>query len=233
MKYKKYKKYIWTIIFIVIIIGLTTIINSGINYIEKLESQIIERDSLISRLTISEALVKEYFDIEQDSLTNEITYTLKPSKQDPVQIVYRNMSGTFHAGNDVLTSDEVVKRYNSLIGEFSQYADENKKLVDKYNQLVRDHNKLIKDYNELVNLYNKKSDNKAYSDALKAALDLINKNYGINYEIITDSTKYKVVVLPSQKIDSALMLLPYFRENLHYDEKSGKWEITRRVVEKK
>lgn len=229
----KYKKYIWTIILVVIIIGLTTVINSGINYINKLENQIIERDSLISRLTISEALVKEYFDIEQDSLTNEITYTLKPSKQDPVQIVYRNMSETFKAGDDILTSEEVVKRYNSLIGEFSQYAVENEKLVDKYNQLVRDHNKLVKDYNELVNLYNKKSGNKAYSDALKAALDLINKNYGINYEITNDSTSYKVVVSSSQKIDSALMLLPYFRENLHYDEKSGKWVITRRVVEKK
>lgn len=229
----KYKKYIWTIILVVIIIGLTTIINSGINYIDRLENQIIERDSLISRLTISEALVKEYFDIEQDSLTNEITYTLKPSKQDPVQIVYRNMSETFQAGNDILTSEEVIKRYNSLIGEFSQYADENEKLVDKYNQLVRNHNKLIKDYNELVTLYNNKSDNKAYSEALKSALDLINKNYGINYEITNDSTSYKVVVPSSQKIDSALMLLPYFRENLHYDEKSRKWVITRRVVEKK
>lgn len=229
----KYKKYIWTIILVVIIIGLTTIINSGINYIDRLENQIIERDSLISRLTISEALVKEYFDIEQDSLTNEITYTLKPSKQDPVQIVYRNMSETFQAGNDILTSEEVVKRYNSLIGEFSQYAVENEKLVDKYNQLVRDHNKLIKDHNELVTLYNNKSDNKAYSEVLKSALDLINKNYGINYEIKRDSTAYKIVLPPSPRIDSALMLLPYFRENLHYDEKSGKWVITRNVVEKK
>lgn len=229
----KFKKYIWTIILVVIAVGLTSLLNSGLNYIDKLESQITERDSLISRLTISEALVKEYFDIEQDSLTNELTYTLKPSKQEPVQIVYRNMSETFKAGDDILTSEEVVKRYNSLIGEFSQYADENEKLVDKYNQLVRNHNKLVKDYNELVNLYNKKSGNKAYSDALKAALDLINKNYGINYEITNDSTSYKVVVPSSQKIDSALMLLPYFRENLHYDEKSGKWVITRRVVEKK
>lgn len=229
----KYKKYIWTIILVVIIIGLTTIINSGINYIDRLENQIIERDSLISRLTISEALVKEYFDIEQDSLTNEITYTLKPSKQDPVQIVYRNMSETFQAGNDILTSEEVVKRYNSLIGELSQYAVENEKLVDKYNQLVRDHNKLIKDHNELITLYNNKSDNKAYSEALKSALDLINKNYGINYEIKRDSTAYKIVLPPSPRIDSALMLLPYFRENLHYDEKSGKWVITRNVVEKK
>lgn len=229
----KFKKYIWTIILVVIVVGLSSILNSGLIYINKLESQITERDSLISRLTISEALVKEYFDIEQDSLTNELTYTLKPSKQEPVQIVYRNMSETFKAGDDILTSKEVVERYNSLIGEFSQYAVENEKLVDKYNQLVRDHNKLIKDYNELVTLYNKKLDNKAYSEALKSALDLINKNYGINYEIKRDSTVYKIVLPPSPKIDSALMLLPYFRENLHYDEQSGNWVITKTVIEKK
>lgn len=229
----KFKKYIWTIILVVIVVGLSSVLNSGLSYIDKLESQITERDSLISRLTISEALVKEYFDIEQDSLTNELTYTLKPSKQEPVQIVYRNMSETFKAGDDILTSKEVVERYNSLIGEFSLYAVENEKLVDKYNQLVRDHNKLIKDYNELVTLYNKKLDNKAYNEALKNALDLINKNYGINYEIKRDSAVYKIVLPPSPKIDSALMLLPYFRENLHYDEQSGNWVITRTVIEKK
>lgn len=229
----KFKKYIWTIILIVIIGGLLTVINSGLNYIDKLEKQIMERDSLISKLTISENLIKEYFDIEQDSLTNEITYTLKPSKQEPVQIIYRNMDETFQAGNDILTSAEVVERYNSLIGEFSQYVNENEKLIDRHNQLVRDYNKLIKDYNELVTIYNKKSENKSYSDALKAALDLINKSYGIDYEITNDGTSYKVFLIPSQKIDSALMLLPYFRENLHYDKKSGKWVIIRTIIEEK
>lgn len=222
----KFEKYIWTIILVIIIVGLTSVLNSGLSYIDKLESQITERDSLISRLTISEALVKEYFDIEQDSLTNELIYTLKPSKQEHVQIVYRNMSETFQAGNDILTSEEFVKKYNSLLGDFSQCVNENEQLVNKYNQLARDHNKLIKDYNELVN-------KKSYYGALEAALDLINKNYGIDYEIINDSTTYKVVVSPSQKIDSALILLPYFRENLNYDEKSGKWVITRRVIERK
>ena len=104
----KFEKYIWTIILVIIIVGLTSVLNSGLSYIDKLESQITERDSLISRLTISEALVKEYFDIEQDSLTNELIYTLKSSKQEPVQIVYKNMSETFQAGNDILTSEEIV-----------------------------------------------------------------------------------------------------------------------------
>ena len=100
-------------------------------------------------------IVKEYFDIKQDSLTNEITYSLKPSKQEPVQIVYRNMSETFQAGNEILSSEEVVERYNSLIVEFSQYVDEHEKLIDTYNNLFKSYNNLIKEHNELVNLYNR------------------------------------------------------------------------------
>lgn len=229
----KFGKHIKSILSIAIITGAISVISSGLVYINKLEGQIEERDSLISRLAISDNLVKEYFDIKQDSLTQEITYTLKPSKREPVQIIYRDMSETFKSGDEILSASEVVEKYNSIINEFSTYIDEHKILIDKYNQLARDHNKLIKDYNELVTAWNKTSREKSYTDALKIALDLINENYGINCEIARDSTSYKVILPPSPKIDSALMLLPYFRENLHYDEKSGKWVITRRIIEKK
>lgn len=229
----RFGKHIKSILSIAIITGAISVISSGLVYINKLEGQIEERDSLISRLAISDNLVKEYFDIKQDSLTQEITYTLKPSKREPVQIIYRDMSETFKSGDEILSASEVVEKYNSIINEFSTYIDEHKILIDKYNQLARDHNKLIKDYNELVTAWNKTSREKSYTDALKIALDLISENYGINCEIARDSTSYKVILQPSPKIDSALMLLPYFRENLHYDEKSGKWVITRRIIEKK
>lgn len=229
----KFEKYIKIILSTTIIVGVVFMIGSGLNYINKLEDQIDERDSVIRRLAISDNLVREYFDIKQDSLTQEITYTLKPSKREPVQIVYRNMLETFKSGDEILTTSEVVERYNSIINEFSTYIDEHKILVDKYNQLARDHNKLIKDYNELVTAWNKTSEEKSYTDALKIALNLINDNYGINCEISRDSTSYKVILPPSPKIDSALMLLPYFRENLHCDEQSGNWVITRTVIKKK
>ena len=42
----------------------------SMSYIEELESQIVQRDSLIRELSISNDLVKEYFDISYDSNEN-------------------------------------------------------------------------------------------------------------------------------------------------------------------
>ena len=204
------KKYISTILFVAILVGLATIISSGFNYINELEEQIIERDKLISRLAVSDALVREYFDIKQDSLTNETVYTLKPSKKEQVQIVERIIDG-YGMGETIITPEEMRIKYNSMAKDYT-------KLVSKYNQLVGE-------YNEVV-------EHMAYNDALKAALDLMYKNYGLKCNIKKDSSMYIISLPEFSKVDSALILLPYFRENLHFDDKSGKWIITRSIVEK-
>lgn len=204
------KKYISTILFVAIVVGLATIISSGLNYINELEEQIIERDKLISRLAVSDALVREYFDIKQDSLTNETVYTLKPSKKEQVQIVERIIDG-YGMGETIITPEEMRIKYNSMAKDYT-------KLVSKYNQLVGE-------YNEVV-------EHMAYNDALKAALDLMYKNYGLKCNIKKDSSMYIISLPEFSKVDSALILLPYFRENLHFDDKSGKWIITRSIVEK-
>ena len=222
----KFEKYIKIILSTTIIVGVVSMIGSGLNYINKLEDQIDERDSVIRRLAISDNLVREYFDIKQDSLTQEITYTLKPSKRELVHITQDGYDKIFRVGDKVLSIDEIVSRHNSTIKDYVS-------IVDKYNQLIKDHNELIKDYNELVTLYRSKVNRNGDYETLKTVLDLINKNYGITYEIIQDSTSYKVVIPPSPKIDSALMLLPHFRENLKYDKKTDRWMITKQVVEKK
>lgn len=204
------KKYISTILFVAIVVGLATIISSGLNYINELEEQIIERDKLISRLAVSDALVREYFDIKQDSLTNETVYTLKPSKKEQVQIVERIIDG-YGMGETIITPEEMRIKYNSMAKDYT-------KLVSKYNQLVGE-------YNEVV-------EHMAYNDALKAALDLMYKNYGLKCNIKKDSSMYIISLPEFSKVDSALILLPYFRENLHFDDKSVKWIITRSIVEK-
>lgn len=204
------KKYISKILFVAIVVGLATIISSGLNYINELEEQIIERDKLISRLAVSDALVREYFDIKQDSLTNETVYTLKPSKKEQVQIVERIID-RYGMGETIITPEEMRIKYNSMAKDYT-------KLVSKYNQLVGE-------YNEVV-------EHMAYNDALKAALDLMYKNYGLKCNIKKDSSMYIISLPEFSKVDSALILLPYFRENLHFDDKSGRWIITRSIVEK-
>lgn len=220
------KKYIWTILLIAIFVSLSTICIKGIQYVERLEKQLYERDSLINKLTISDELVREYFDIKQDSLTNELIYTLKPSKQEPVQIVYRNQLDTFKAGDEILNSTDVVNRYNYLLNDHIE-------ITDRYNNLIKDYKELVKQYNELVVTYNNRSEDIAYGKALKVALERIKKEYDINYEIKKDSTHYDILIHPSPKIDSALVLLPYFRDNLKRDDKTKNWIITRTIVEKK
>lgn len=219
----KYKKYIWILLLIVIVTSLSTIGFKSIQYIDRLENQIYERDSLINKLTISEEIVREYFNIKQDSLTNELIYTLKESKKGPVQIIYKNQQETFEVGGEILNSTDVVNRYNTLLNDYNR-------IVLEYNNLITDHKELIKQYNELVVIYNSWSGDIGYSKALKAALDQINKIYDINYEIIKDSTSYRIIIPPSPKIDSALVLLPYFRENLKKGDEEGIWIITRQVI---
>lgn len=208
----KFKKYIWTIILVVIAVGLTSLLNSGLSYIDKLESQIAERDSLISQLAVSDALVRDFFDIKKDPFSNEVIYTLKPSKKGEVQLVSERYIDKFKIGETTITPDEMRIKYNSIVKDYTG-------VVDKYNQLVRE-------YNEAV-------EHIAYNEALKAALDLMYKNYGVKCDIKKDSSMYLISLPNCSRIDSALILLPYFREYLHFDEKSGKWVITRNVVEKK
>ena len=61
----------------------------SVTYIEEMEKQIEERDSIIQKLTFSNELVKEYFDVITDSLDNEKRYVLKEEKR--TRIVQKNI----------------------------------------------------------------------------------------------------------------------------------------------
>lgn len=69
-----------------------SIIDSSLSFydateqISTLESQIEQRDSLIQRLSHSNNLIKEYFNVKYDSLNNEETYVLKDSKKTRVEV---------------------------------------------------------------------------------------------------------------------------------------------------
>lgn len=197
----KYTKYISVVIYIVLLVGLIIVMVKGWNYVDNLERQVAERDMLIEELAFSESLIAEYFDIEQDSVKNVKTYTLKQSKrQQNVQVINRKSQEFVKEVEDILSSQLI--EYNSLRSEYTR---------------------LVTAYNDLIGKYN---ENYSYSEALKAALSLIYGAYEIGYDIKMDSIKYKISLLPSPKIDSALILLPYFRENLEYDKEAGVWLIT-------
>ena len=197
----KNTKYIRVIIAIVLLVGWIIIAVKGRDYIDNLEKQVGERDRLIEKLAFSESLIAEYFDIEQDSVNNVKTYTLKQSKrQQNVQVITRESQEIVKEVEDILSSQRI--EYNSLRSEYTRLVTAYNELVDKYNKIY------------------------SYSEALKAALSLIYGAYEIGYEIKMDSINYKISLLPSPKIDSALILLPYSRENIEYDKEAGVWLIT-------
>ena len=92
----KFKKYIWTIILVVIAVGLTSIISSGLNYIDELEEQIIEKKPVIVEepvdklKTIGELIEEDDLelnipDIEETNELNSINdYELEDNNIDDV-----------------------------------------------------------------------------------------------------------------------------------------------------
>lgn len=188
------------------------------NYIEELEKQIDKRDSLINKLTVSNKLVEEYFNVSEDSITKKTIYTLKDEKKDKIiqtKTEYRRErvveKTSFRRGDNTYTPEEFL----SLVRDGdSVWQDKIMSIVEKYKSLAKGYNKLIEE-------------NKNLHDSLvwqKMALGLIKRNYDIDYSFWLDKGVYHVK-LASDKADSAFILFPYFKHKMGYDEKMKSWSI--------
>lgn len=100
--------------------------------------------------------------------------------------------------NAIMQSDNKI-RYLTINGT-----------VVTYNQLAKENDSLIKVH----------YDEKSHNSKLQLQLDLIKRNYPI--EIKREGDVYTVV---SPQIDSALILLPYYRDKLKYNHKDKSWSI--------
>lgn len=133
-------------------------------------------------------------------------------------------------GNYVSTLEKQVRDRNVLIKKLANsekiitFQDT---LLDINDKRFNECNKLIQNYEkQLTELENKMILYKDSTNNLRITLDLIKKNYGIGYKIRKDSIYYNIQLEGTSKVDSALMILPYYGEKLHYDEESNKWLIT-------
>ena len=208
------------IIIFVLVIALLIANVVCVCYIRELEIQIEQRDSIISKLTFSNDLVKEYFDIVEDTVTQQTLYTLKDEKKtkiiqtkteyvdNPVMV-----KPHFTRGDKVLSTDELLSIVNN--GD-SVYIEKILSLSKQYNSLVNDYNALQKEKRSL-------KDTVIFQGM---ALGLIKRNFDIDYTSRLDSNNYHVQ-LEAGKADSAFMLFPYFKHKLKYDEKKNSWIIKR------
>lgn len=189
-------------------------------YIRELEIQIEQRDSIISRLTFSNDLVKEYFDIVEDTVTQRTLYTLKDEKktkiiQTKTEYVEKPVmvETQFTRGDKVISTEELLSIVNN--GD-SVYIDKIISLSKQYNSLINDYNAILKEKSSL-------KDTVIFQGM---ALGLIKRNYDIDYTSRLDGNNYHVQ-LEASKADSAFMLFPYFKHKLKYDEKKKSWIIKR------
>lgn len=201
----------------IVIAMLLLFLDGELKYSYNLEQQIYERDSIIEQLTFSNDVVKDFFDVKMDSINNKMIYTLKEEK----------IKHEFEFENTILSEEDLLNMIKQ------QNEDYNNLIVD-YNNLIKQYNSL---YNDNINLrLSNNNERRLYLIAqdstknLKHVLKLIYDNYNIGYQIEKDTSEYTIIkIIPSHEIDSALLLLPYFRDKLYLDKNSGKWMV---VVDK-
>lgn len=207
---------------VVISMTLLYLFYNATEQISTLESQIEQRDTLIQRLSHSNELIKEYFDVKYDSVKNEETFVLKDSKKTRVEVekmqtihdvAYIKDEDRFYKNGKRISSDSLIKEYNNLS---QRNAEDWKKIAEKYNSLVHEYNKIgsrlsaIEDSLWVKNLLLKNTE-KYYKIQF-------NYNYKGN-QVFTN--------ISSPKLDSALMLLDVYRDKLKYNPKKKQWIIKR------
>lgn len=142
-----------------------------------------------------------------------------------------NSDSTFCS--EVDTYSETIKRYvsdSSFIVNGVSYTGSD--IVKLFNQVIAEKHKIEDSLfyyqdrlNETENFYQEKI--YKYSDStfvLKWQLDEIKKDYGINIKVNKNKDKY-TMVKPFNKMDSAIILFPYFKDKLS-KTKDGNWVIT-------
>lgn len=126
-----------------------------------------------------------------------------------------------------------IDRRDSLI---KQYALKEDSLRNSNTELIKSLNKLFSNADvendgefDVAKFIDKHNSLKDTIDRLKRSLELIKKNYGISATVRRRSTKDNKIITTtsiqgSDKIDSALILLPYFRDRLVNNE-NNTWTI--------
>lgn len=196
---RKYKvSSILTLLFFILFGGSAFLNYKLATYLNEYEEQIERQDSMIKRLTFSNDLVNEYFDINEDTITHATTYSLKEEKREKeiervTEYSTKYVEPQFIKNGQKMTSDEVVNKFN----------------------------KLVSDYYELTRKYQAKNDTVVIQGM---ALGLIKRNYQIDFVSTLNGDTRKVKVY-GEKVDSALLLLPYYRHKLSYDSNKKTWIV--------
>lgn len=218
------KKYnlpsILAVLFFVLFCGSAFINYKLVSYLNEYDEQVEKQDSMIRRLTFSNDIVREYFDIEEDTITHTTTYSLKESKREKIiEQITKYGESEFVKDGKKMSADELVASINAS----------DKRSIEVLQAIGEKYNTLVHDYNELAKKLEEKSDSVLIQGM---ALGLIKRNYGIDY-LSNLKGDMRIVQIQGSKVDSALLLLPYYRNKLSYDSKTKAWIIEYEKMVKK
>lgn len=169
------------------------------------------------------------------SLNNDSTWM---AKQDSIiNIVEKSI---FFVGDKKMDGDELVRYVNSLLKDYNNLASDYNAVVDslqyykQYFTMSRGilNSKFKAEPDTLTNTicYSISYTTPQDKEMLKLArnskiLELITQRYNINIKDLGNGS----IVVESPQIDSALILLPYHRDELEYLPEKKCWIITRKL----
>jgi len=168
----------------------------GFQDIEELKQAVKERDSTIQEMS------------NLDSV-----YYSKTKKYSEIITKYVDNCNFFIGDKKISTSD-LMKMTNELLEE---------------NQTLKDTLYYLKQLNDFENEASMTYKNELYKslDSLHTVsriIELIKKDYGINYIVSTDGN-YKIFKRQLSRADSAIVLFPYYKNKLSYDTLTKAWNI--------
>ena len=130
-------------------------------------------------------------------------YTSKTKEYSEIITKYVDNCNFFIGDKKISTSD-LVKMANELL-------DENRILKDSLDNQWQFNNQV--QYNSMDSL-----------QTLTRILELIKRDYGITYKVKREGN-YKIFERQPSKADSAILLFPYYKDQLSYDTLTKAWNI--------
>lgn len=198
-------------------------------YTDTLQEQLYERDVLIEKLSKRDSILNEIFTINYDTLNNTTSYTYIERNGEVVKydVLAKDLDST---RNQLLDKNEELAEVLYLSNDLQEELNVSQ---GKYDSLVYDYNKLVGNYNALgKNSY----ENAKYADSvfkvMKKSLDslavfktfteFVEKNYDFKFSLDNNN---RTIQITNPKIDSALILFPYYKNRLSFDKSKNVWVI--------
>jgi predicted nuclease with TOPRIM domain len=212
---------------------LLILISLGVSlyYNETLQQQINERDILLEKLTRRDSILNKIMDFRYDSIEQTSTYSYRV--RDGKVLKYNTLAEEFDKSrndynaisekhNEIIDeNNQNINDYNSLAANFDSLNKEHNDLMKKYSLLASKYNAMIEKQTELNNYFNQVTDSLS---SFKSVVHLIQLNYPVNFNIDRNGN-IKKVRIKAEQLDSALILLPYFRDRLKLDKDKKVWTI--------